>query len=86
MRSSFFPDSFLFARIRLDFVSLSFSSNIWNIVLSGHISDRDPARWKLDPRMVQRRRRVFWELLGHDQWKVVILAFMIVIYSSYYYL
>lgn len=33
------------------------------------ISDRDPSRWHLDEKIVQRRRRVFWELYSCDQWK-----------------
>ncbi|KAH8110513.1 hypothetical protein DFH11DRAFT_1547404 [Phellopilus nigrolimitatus] len=30
---------------------------------------RDPARWNLQPKMIQRRRFVFWELFAVDQWK-----------------
>ncbi|KAH8110132.1 fungal-specific transcription factor domain-containing protein [Phellopilus nigrolimitatus] len=30
---------------------------------------RDPARWKLEPDIVQRRRRTFWELYVLDHWK-----------------
>ncbi|KAI5118223.1 hypothetical protein M0805_000719 [Coniferiporia weirii] len=30
---------------------------------------RDPARWKLDPKIVDRRRRCFWEMFLIDIWK-----------------
>jgi len=28
--------------------------------------DRDSARWKMDPKIVQRRRSLFWEMLSMD--------------------
>lgn len=34
--------------------------------------DRDPERWKLDPKIIDRRRSVFWELFHVDKWKVYI--------------
>lgn len=33
-------------------------------------TDRDPASWKLDEKLIQRRRQVFWELFVVDKWKV----------------
>ncbi|KAI9459735.1 hypothetical protein BJY52DRAFT_1368117 [Lactarius psammicola] len=33
--------------------------------------DRDPARWETDPRIVQRRRLVFWELFLADSWNAL---------------
>ncbi|KLO09688.1 hypothetical protein SCHPADRAFT_833692 [Schizopora paradoxa] len=31
--------------------------------------DRDPARWHLDPKIIQRRRLLFWEMCWVDNWK-----------------
>ncbi|KAI9440996.1 hypothetical protein H4582DRAFT_1940839, partial [Lactarius indigo] len=33
---------------------------------------RDPARWESDPRIVQRRRLVFWDLFLADSWNALI--------------
>ncbi|KLO18324.1 hypothetical protein SCHPADRAFT_820145 [Schizopora paradoxa] len=33
------------------------------------VTDRDPANWKLEEKLVQRRRQVFWELFVVDKWK-----------------
>ncbi|KAL5512403.1 hypothetical protein ACEPAG_3395 [Sanghuangporus baumii] len=30
---------------------------------------RDPARWNMDPKLMHRRRRVFWEIFALDKWK-----------------
>ncbi|OCB91794.1 hypothetical protein A7U60_g938 [Sanghuangporus baumii] len=30
---------------------------------------RDPARWNMDPSLMYRRRRVFWEIFALDKWK-----------------
>lgn len=32
--------------------------------------DRDASRFNLEPRIVDRRRRVFWELFTIDHWQV----------------
>jgi len=32
--------------------------------------DRDSARWGLSPKMVQRRRILFWDLFVADVWQV----------------
>lgn len=34
------------------------------------IADRDPAHWKLEPKYVQRRRYIFWEIFCLDKFKV----------------
>ncbi|KAH8997120.1 fungal-specific transcription factor domain-containing protein [Lactarius hatsudake] len=36
--------------------------------------DRDPARWESDPRIVQRRRLVFWDLFLVDSWHALTLG------------
>ncbi|KAI0294497.1 hypothetical protein B0F90DRAFT_1640097 [Multifurca ochricompacta] len=51
----------------------------WSLVaLAAHLAlsvqtltvliDRDPARWETDPKIVQRRRMVFWDLFIADSW------------------
>ncbi|KAI0262363.1 fungal-specific transcription factor domain-containing protein [Gloeopeniophorella convolvens] len=46
----------------------------WSLVaLAAHLSQtiglhRDPARWETDPKVVQRRRMVFWDLFIADSW------------------
>jgi len=32
--------------------------------------DRDPAQWETNPKVVQRRRMVFWDLFVADSWHV----------------
>jgi len=47
--------------------------------------DRDSARWKMDPKIVQRRRSLFWEMLSMDFFYVSgrdILYHLILILSS----
>lgn len=34
------------------------------------LQDRDPGHWKLDPDMVEKRRKVFWEIYLVDLWRV----------------
>ncbi|KAH9027072.1 hypothetical protein EDB85DRAFT_1868569, partial [Lactarius pseudohatsudake] len=38
------------------------------VLLTSTTLDRDPARWESDPRIVQRRRLVFWNLFLADSW------------------
>lgn len=46
--------------------------------------DRDPERWKLDDRIIQRRRLVFWEMYLADHWRVCyLLSFHWLADSSY---
>ena len=33
-------------------------------------SDRDPEKWGLEPKLVERRRNLFWEVLYVDNWQV----------------
>ncbi|KAH9972300.1 hypothetical protein BGW80DRAFT_382489 [Lactifluus volemus] len=46
----------------------------WSLVaLAAHLAQtiglhRDPARWETDPKIVQRRRMVFWDLFIADSW------------------
>ncbi|KAI0248759.1 hypothetical protein BJV78DRAFT_1233220 [Lactifluus subvellereus] len=44
----------------------------WSLVaLAAHLAQtvhRDPARWETDPKIVQRRRMVFWDLFMADSW------------------
>ena len=35
--------------------------------------DRDSSRWRLEPREVQKRRALFWELFITDSWQVCTL-------------
>ncbi|KAG5635134.1 hypothetical protein H0H81_012333 [Sphagnurus paluster] len=47
----------------------------WSLItLAAHLSqtvvDRDSARWGLSPKMVQRRRILFWDLFVADVWQV----------------
>ncbi len=55
---------------RLDYVSICptfiYQCSIHHEILT----DRDPANWKLDEKLIQRRRQVFWELFVIDKWKV----------------
>jgi hypothetical protein len=38
---------------------------------SSHVSlDRDPGSFDLPPNEVERRRRLWWDLYGHDAWNV----------------
>jgi hypothetical protein len=37
-------------------------------------SDRDASRWNLDPQQVQKRRKLFWELMYQDGVHVRVLA------------
>lgn len=37
--------------------------------------DRDPLRWGFDANMIERRRRVFWEIYIIDTWRVSPLWF-----------
>ena len=34
-------------------------------------ADREPSRFKLPPKEVQRRRNVFWELATLDNWRAI---------------
>ncbi|KAJ3515208.1 hypothetical protein NLJ89_g1912 [Agrocybe chaxingu] len=49
----------------------------WSLItLSCHLSQtiglhRDSARWGLSPKMVQRRRTLFWDLFTADVWQVI---------------
>ena len=35
--------------------------------------DRDSTRWKLAAKVVEKRRRVFWEVFAQDKWSVSII-------------
>ncbi|KAH8997101.1 hypothetical protein EDB86DRAFT_2803568, partial [Lactarius hatsudake] len=42
------------------------------VLLTSTTLDRDPARWESDPRIVQRRRLVFWNLFLADSWHALV--------------
>ncbi|KAH9006146.1 hypothetical protein EDB86DRAFT_2756400, partial [Lactarius hatsudake] len=42
------------------------------VLLTSTTLDRDPARWVSDPRIVQRRRLVFWNLFFADSWNALV--------------
>ncbi|KAH9029148.1 hypothetical protein EDB85DRAFT_1867407 [Lactarius pseudohatsudake] len=44
------------------------------VLLTSTTLDRDPARWESDPRIVQRRRLVFWDLFLVDSWHALTLG------------
>ncbi|KAH9040307.1 hypothetical protein EDB83DRAFT_2318366 [Lactarius deliciosus] len=49
-------------------------STIYSAMLGGDTIGlhRDPARWESDPRIVQRRRLVFWNLFLADSWHALV--------------
>ncbi|KAI4526067.1 hypothetical protein K525DRAFT_233716 [Schizophyllum commune Loenen D] len=47
------------------------------------IVDRDPARWHMDPKTVQRRRNLFWELFAHEHFLSLALGRPAAIRLSY---
>jgi hypothetical protein len=49
-------------------------SRVSDLISPNMTSDRDSARWGLSPKMVQRRRILFWDLFVADVWQVRILV------------
>lgn len=39
---------------------------------------RDPSHWKLDPKTVERRRRLFWEINTSEKWRVCIYFLQVI--------
>jgi hypothetical protein len=39
-------------------------------VINWMFSDRDPARWNMEPKIVERRRSLFWEIFAADHFQV----------------
>ena len=45
--------------------------------------DRDSTRWKLAAKVVEKRRRVFWEVFAQDKWSVSIIPCFFLIITLY---
>jgi hypothetical protein len=48
--------------------------------LKTYLKDRDSARWGLTPKMVQRRRILFWDLFVSDIWQARVDLLLVYLY------